>query len=209
MKKILFNDKYGLTQAVLEGRKTMTRRAVSERLWDRWTDYDDWCNTVAVSDVPKIRQYYEENDFFLDNSPYKVGEVVAIAQSYKDCTEECIKTTGLEVTTKPRLAKVPGYKNKMFVRADLMPHHIRITDVKVERLNDITPDECLKEGIICKWHAPACRNYYYVPNETINHPDKVHETPQEAFAALIDKVSGNGVWESNPFVFAYEFELIN
>lgn len=30
MKKIMFNDKYGLTQAVLDGRKTMTRRIVSE-----------------------------------------------------------------------------------------------------------------------------------------------------------------------------------
>lgn len=28
MQKIMFNDKYGLTQAVLEGRKTMTRRTV-------------------------------------------------------------------------------------------------------------------------------------------------------------------------------------
>lgn len=28
MKKIMFNDKYGLTQAVLEGRKTQTRRIV-------------------------------------------------------------------------------------------------------------------------------------------------------------------------------------
>ena len=26
MKKIMFNDKYGLTQSVLEGRKTQTRR---------------------------------------------------------------------------------------------------------------------------------------------------------------------------------------
>lgn len=32
-------------------------------------------------------------------------------------------------------------------------------------------------------------------------------TPHEAFAALIDKVSGKGAWESNPFVFVYEFEL--
>ena len=34
------------------------------------------------------------------------------------------------------------------------------------------------------------------------------DTPREAFAALIDKVSGKGTWESNPYVWAYEFELM-
>ena len=35
MKKIMFDDRFGLTQAVLEGRKTMTRRIVSEKLMER------------------------------------------------------------------------------------------------------------------------------------------------------------------------------
>lgn len=33
-------------------------------------------------------------------------------------------------------------------------------------------------------------------------------TPREAFAALIDKVSGRGTWESNPYVVVYGFELV-
>lgn len=33
-------------------------------------------------------------------------------------------------------------------------------------------------------------------------------TPREAFAALIDKVSGRGTWDSNPWVFAYTYELV-
>lgn len=39
--------------------------------------------------------------------------------------------------------------------------------------------------------------------------DDGFDTPREAFAALIDKVSGKGTWESNPYVFVYEFELID
>lgn len=38
--------------------------------------------------------------------------------------------------------------------------------------------------------------------------DNGFDTPREAFAALIDKVSGKGTWESNPYVWAYEFELM-
>lgn len=139
----------------------------------------------------------------------KVGEVVAVAQSYKDCTEECIKTTGLEVTTKPHLAKVPGYKNKMFVRADLMPHRIRITNVRVERLQDISDEDCIKEGV-CKWTKDKELYKYDLADgfEMFEWRDKPR-TPQEAYAALIDKISGYGTWESNPYVFVYDFELVD
>ena len=33
-------------------------------------------------------------------------------------------------------------------------------------------------------------------------------TPRAAFASLIDKVSGKGTWEENPYVFVYSFQLI-
>lgn len=198
MKKIMFNETYRLQTAVLERWKTMTRRSVSEKLWDRWTDYDDWCNTVAVSGVPTKRQYYEPKDFFLDNSPYKVGEVVAIAQSYKDAG----------YSEKDVFAGWPfssaGWNNKLFVAAGKMPHHIRITDVKVERLNDITPDDCLKEGIS---FIDKIKAYYF--DRSDRDQGFYYYTAKHAFAALIDKVSGKGTWDSNPWVFAYEFELVD
>ena len=61
--------------------------------------------------------------------PYKVGEIVAIAQSYHTLNESgYVAPEWCEHTCESSA----GYKNKMFVRADLMPHHIRITDVKIE-----------------------------------------------------------------------------
>ncbi len=42
MKKIMFNDKYGLTQAVLEGRKTQTRRIISKEFFSLvWDERED------------------------------------------------------------------------------------------------------------------------------------------------------------------------
>lgn len=222
-KKIMFSDRYGLTEAVLIGRKTMTRRAVSEKLWDRWTDYDDWCNTVAVSGVPKTRQYYEEKDFFLDNSTYKVGEVVAVAQSYKEACVNFLPEEDEEFGCYSFPAEqTPGWTNKMFVRAALMPRHIRITDVKVERLQDISDDDCLREGVVkCVHKLPSYNTDpsqylidYYPCQHLIDCEKKVgwgrvYSTPQAAFAELIDFVSGKGTWDSNPWVFAYEFELVD
>lgn len=211
MKKIMFNDKYGLTQAVLDGRKTMTRRIVSEKLLDRWTDYDDFCNNVSVENAPTERQYYDEKDFFLNNAPYKLGEVVAIAQSYIDVDRFHRKGKNaayLEYLDSilPELKLYPGWENKMFVKADLMPHHIKITDIKVERLQDISDEDCLKEGII---HVSTFlgQKIYHTPH--VNGSYLSTNVAQEAFAVLIDKVSGKGVWESNPFVFAYEFVLFD
>ena len=96
----------------------------------------------------------------------------------------------------------------MFVAADKMIHQIHITDVRVERLQDISDECCLKEGIIKKWHAPACKNYYYVPGVEVKSVKGVYDTPQEAFAHLINKLSRKDVWNENPYVFVYEFELL-
>lgn len=203
MKKIMFNDKFGLTQAVLDGRKTMTRRAISEKLWDRWTDYDDFCNSVSVENIPTKRQYYDEKDFFLNNAPYKLGEVVAIAQSYESVYHECgLETMDMLVSS---LKYNAGWTNKMFVKADLMPHHIEITGIKVERLQDISDEDCLKEGIIHAYTDNNGTKIYHTPHTKRGYLST--DVAQQAFADLIDKVSGKGTWEENPFVWVYEFAL--
>ena len=200
MKKIMFSDKFLLTQAVLEGRKTQTRRIISQSLIDK---YEEWYDVLCYIAMPSGSTIETLRDWLLrKHTRYRVGEVVAVAQSYKDCLAE-----------KPYnrayfLNGSAGWNNKMFVDADKMPHQIRITDVRVERLQDISDECCLKEGIIKKWHAPACKNYYYVPGIEVKSVKDVHDTPQEAFAHLINKVSRKDVWSENPYAFVYDFELV-
>lgn len=220
MKKIMFNDKYGLTQAVLEGRKTQTRRIMKPQPEDcsavhrkyKSAFWKDKPMSLIVSKdgsvYCKLCGYgakFEGGSIF--RLPYKVGEIVAVAQSYKDCTEECIRETGLSVVTKPNLIKEAGYKNKMFVKADFMPHQIRITNVRAERLQDISDEDCLKEGIIKGKVGSEDTHFmdaYYIP--TLKKDPFC--TPQGAYSYLIDKISGKGTWERNPYVFVYDFELV-
>ena len=221
-KKIMFNDKYSLTQAVLEGRKTMTRRVCK---YDRPNetydivfpvfepnDYDNDGNIVSPLNYA-FGWKNDKGDFTGWNIPkYKVGEVVAIAQSYMDVDRFHRKGKNaayLEYLDSilPELKLHPGWTNKMFVKADLMPRHIEFTDRKVERLQDISDEDCLKEGIYEDSgddEFPPSIFYEFEGNK-----DNGFDTPREAFAALIDKVSGKGTWESNPYVFVYEFELID
>jgi len=205
MQKIMFNDRYGLTDAVIEGRKTMTRRLVSDRLWEIWTNYDDFCNSViggiARDGTSVSREYYHECDFFKDKCRYKVGEIVAVAQSYYHAlSPRCdIPVYGADRT--------PGWRNKLFVRAVLMPHQIRITGIKCEQLQSISDDDCFREGIIESWYESTDTTTYGFADEK-KATAVEFDTPREAFASLIDRVSGKGTWASNPWVVVYEFELV-
>jgi len=201
----MFNDRYGLTDAVIEGRKIMTRRLVSDRLWEIWTDYDDFCNSViggiARGGTSVSREYYRECDFFKDKCRYKVGEVVAVAQCYYNAfSSRCdIPVYGADRT--------PGWLNKMFVRADLMPHQIRIIGIRCERLQDISDEECMREGILESWYESTDTTTYGYADEKKGTAVEF-DTPRKAFATLIDKVSGRGTWDRNPWVVVYEFELV-
>lgn len=218
----MFNDKYSLTQAVLDGRKTTTRRIVTDKKLHYWKCS---CPDMVIVRVPESQKLKTDDDntyfgikdkisseYYCDTitSPYKVDEVVAIAQPYKS-----LYSTGW----KPLLEYYPdlseredaelleGWNNKMAVKADLMPHHIRITNIKIERLQDISDEDCLKEGIYkgqCGSVDTHFMDVYYYKGDI-----QPYCTPRGAFAELIDKVSGKGTWGSNPYVFVYEFELID
>lgn len=206
MKKIMFNDKYGLTQAVLEGRKTMTRRMVPLSLYNQtdWKAVEEG-NYMAYIDGDG---YYHDVRFC---GNYGIGDEVAVAQAYKGLNYNFhgfatnpSRSCGIK---KEYAKKHKGWSNKMFVEAKFMPHHIRIADIKVERLQDISDEDCMKEGI-GSWESP----YYIMPCYHLpitSNAMRYYNTPREAFLALINKVSGKGTWESNPWVFAYDFELID
>ena len=211
MKKIMFNDKYGLTQAVLDGRKTQTRRIITYpktfKGKDVWGFYVYKRKTDGV--VTEVCMF-DENESSIDEGQmlpkYKVEEVVAVAQSYRDCGG--VNKEGVpmwEIISQNVGGTNAGWDNKMFVRGDLMPHKIRITDVRVERLQDISDEDCLKEGL--EWDAKAQKYYAGYMKET-EKKYWLGSTPQEAFAHLINKVSRKDVWQANPFVLVYDFELV-
>lgn len=211
MKKIMFNDKYGLTAAVLNGDKTMTRRIIP--LTDADRDYLDNAFDWDLRESVIIERYAQ----------YKVGEIVAVAQSY-----ETMANSGyLGMMTVPADNAVGfefkleycggGWKNKMFVRADLMPHHIEMTSLKIERLQDISNEDAMREGVF-KYDTPPLFHEFdpYSPWPPHVKPYKHDHDNMKyfcearfAFAHLIDRVSRIGMWNINPWVLAYSFVKID
>lgn len=204
MQKIMFNDKYGLTQAVLEGRKTQTRRTFLKR------GEESLLHGITPEYLISVR------------SRYTLGETIAIAQKYEDLikNDEFYRLCGKNGMPLECIKYERGCNNKMFVRADLMPHHIRITKIRMERLQDISDEDCLKEGI-CRsdikntlWGVAPIRGEGE-SGTTYEHsvlgygPWQLFPSVKRAYASLIDRISGKGTWESNPYVFVYDFELID
>ena len=214
MKRIMFSTQYGLQQAVLALIKDMTRRAAKLPLIPEVKDIRE-ANIEIQKDGSHIAVFYgydgcEPYTICKVKPQYKVGEVVAILQPYEEIAntfygqDEVFRLGFIrQVEEAHELLKddIKGWTNKMFVKADLMPHQIRITNIRIERLQDISDADCIREGI-----------YFY--NCGTDHGYKVHgirgtfPTPYSAFESLIKKLSGRKVWERNPWVFVYEFKYI-
>lgn len=192
----MFNDRYGLARAVLNGRKTMTRRIVPDMY------------------VPLIESGHLEaalTEAQRHGDAYRIGEIVAVAQAYKNVFHP------LDWVNKELYGEEKGWNNKMFVRADLMPNQIKMTGVRIEKLQAISNDDVYKEGFTLEaisnnwgnaaWHWEAVLVYYDRLGCTRTIQDR---DPREAFAALINKrgVGRPGLWELNPWVFAYEYILL-
>lgn len=181
MKKIMFNDYCHLTEMVLSGEKTQTRRIISNNAL--FTYPIDGKDAVRV-DIRK--------------APYKVGEIVAIAQRYED-----IFMTVPNECRKNQL----GWRNKMFVKADSMPHNIKVDAIRAERLQDISDEDCVKEGVMVNEFMNTWDKFYFEVGKmyhAITAPTK-----KEAYQMLITRTCGYKIWKRNPFVWVIDFHLVN
>lgn len=211
MKKIMFSEQFGLEQAVIAKRKTMTRRIING-------DYEEVKAYHANGGWHFIAD--TKNGDSVEIKPaYEVGETIAIAQSYENLANSryCSELGMMDSSTtfkKEFCGK--GWSNKMFVKAEHMPHRIRITNIKLEQLQDISEEDAMREGVFkydkpplhheCDMFAPwppYIKPYKWDANNLIYRCKACY-----AFAYLIDKISGGGTWKRNPWVFAYEFELV-
>lgn len=208
----MFNDKYGLTQAVLEGRKTQTRRIAYTA--GRWRDI---MVRQDLEGVNKGKACLFGDGILLAKSAYKLGETIAIAQKYEDLRkdDEFYRLCGKNGMPLECIKYEKGCSNKMFVKADLMPHRIRITNIRIERLQDISDEDVIHEGFsnICfnknmgNMLSEWCYDLWYY--DAFGNSQSLHSTiAKEAYSYLIAKLYGWSLWDSNPYVFVYDFELV-
>jgi hypothetical protein len=201
MKGIIFTEL--LFPQVISGVKFMTRRIVRPP--------KNSFGIIGVKDYETGKyRLYAENEYggtlnlktdqeWLIKPRYKIGETVFLKEPYD---RSYIPEIGekydnpLSAAGDPKCWKTiyrfdgiyidAEWNNKLFMPAKYARHFIKITDVCCERLQDISDEDCIAEGII-----------------------KVYTTPQAAYAEIIDRIHGKGTWKSNPYVHVYTYKLIN
>ena len=79
---------------------------------------------------------------------------------------------------------------------------LRTTDIRVERLQDISEDDARAEGAM--WHDGGT---YWHSGWSHDYSD-VHADAYSSFARLWNKINGPGAWDANPWVWAISFERV-
>lgn len=195
IKPILFNTE--MVRAILEGRKSCTRRLVKFFSGEnpRWTGY--------IKDG--LMLYNGKNEPCIRKAPYQPGDILYVRETWGEGYEE-----GTYIyRASDKLAGLPTFKesSKLIYHPSIhMPKEaariwLKVTGVRVERLQDITVDGCHREGINIETSAVT-------DGETLN---RNHDFSLEKFETLWDSTVKKSDldsygWDANPYVWIIEFE---
>jgi len=197
MKPIIFSTP--MVQAILDGKKTQTRRVIkiddAPENWKisiagtsivRTEPYDVKLPRYAAGDNLWVRETFCEVPYEHNHVPIKGGHITIPKYAYKADSER--DYTGI---WKPSI-HMPREAARIF---------LRVKTVRVERLQDITPKDAWDEG---------CRIGNSFPWEE-HIPELQQQCRDILFKSLwnsINEKRGYG-WDTNPWVWVYEFEKIN
>lgn len=213
----MFDDHYGLTQAVLDGSKDMTRRFCDVQYYAQSLGLTVPVRRVFLRDGIAYFEHYRGVDPIpVRQQPrYKIGEIVAVSECYdtilsrlsNNVAVERLKRTIAAYHHKSSYSEVLGAKNKMYVMSLFMRNYIRFVDLRVERLQDISGADCLREGIIQGTYCGKPYFTFYGSQEKDGTPVG-YSSPIYAFSELINKMSGKHTWNVNRWNYVYTFKRI-
>lgn len=185
MKPILFNAQ--MVRAILEGRKTVTRRVVKfPRGWNpKFTGY-----------IPDGAVLYGSNNIPAAKAPVQVGDVLWVRETWSRME------TGqyLYKADNEKPISYLGWRPSIHMPREAARIFLRVTDVRVERLQDITPDQIDAEG--CKEWAYSATTGELLPSGPLWFKIAWDSTVKA-------KNMSTYSWDANPWVWVIEFERIN
>lgn len=180
MEGIKFDEKLGLQELVLKGKKTMFRIPArkSDKIFSKYHVGQELAILQAYRDI----DIDPEQPVFEKNSDGVLEQMCAVESK--------------------------GWTRKSSVDPELMPHRIVITGVSKENIRDISSEDCEKEGItpVADDIATLDGNIGFA-GFSIDGKIWLGDTPQEAFAAISNSAVKKGAWNSGIKVEVYTFKL--
>ena len=203
---ILFNT--DMVRAILDGRKTVTRRLPSKRIENKVDDYCDYVSAVATTGCTS----FTEKQFYEQYPPYQPGDILYVRETwcknyYHDYGKYFYRADGEEIdmplitggTIKYGKADGLRWRPSIHMPKEAARIWLKVTDVRVERLQDITDEQAKAEG--ANWKN----------GKNVGFEEKMRRTAVERFAEIWDsaiKKSDLGLygWDANPWVWVIAFE---
>lgn len=215
IKPILFNTE--MVRAILGGRKVCTRRLPRKQIEEKYLEYEEWVCAVA----PPGSTWLSEKEFYEEYPPYQLGDILYVRETW----------CGLPVNEAGHFRGHPIY----YYRADgdlrpegwrgawrpsiHMPKEaariwLKVTDVRVERLQEITEDQTEEEGFL---FTPPClhmtgENYCDIDGPCTSEIKYCDMGAGELFGKVLwnSTIKKSDLdrygWDANPYVWVIEFE---
>ncbi len=195
-----------MVQAILEGRKTQTRRVIKEIRQSKYHEnrFDFSFKKCAAVNIEKEDICSNELPLIslLDQCPYgQPGDVLWVRETWALLSDHPYPTQYLYAATDK---KTPGskWKPSIFMPREACRLFLKITNIRVERLQDISESDSSKEGIKMRvGGVTPYDSFYQIPNNPTQF-----QTAKQAFKSLWQSINGPESWDSNPFVWVIEFE---
>ena len=200
---ILFSG--AMVNAILEDRKTQTRRIIKDQPQiDPATGDWLWINTDEMS---RVRPLADFADIKAAHCPYgKVGDHLWVRETWaKQLDGNIIYRADFKDWEKADYTATGHWKPSIFMPRDACRIMLEITDVRVELLNDISEEDSIAEGVM------KGREHY------LDYIAFKHKTTQfvyqcmnakASYKSLWASINGHQSWEQNPFVWGITFKRI-
>lgn len=200
---VLFNG--DMVRAILDGRKTQTRRVIKPSVLNLFNVASNVgeCSPLTMGDPvdPRSQSYYGEF------SPFgQVGDRLWVRETFGDC--------GSRLVYRADSNDGASCSVKRWVPSIHMPRSacrlvLEITNVRVERLNSISEEDALAEGIRRTdnnfGNGPAYCDYMLA---NLNDVAEWYNRPSDSFISLWQSIYGAESWQHSPWVWVIEFKVV-
>ncbi len=195
MKGIIF--KPDMIKAIVEGRKTVTRRLSDLREINQESNRWDLAGWDGGYKAFVFYKRYPARGKLIIKPRYQADEIIYIKEAFwEDNGDIYFKSdfpnfpTGQPTNMFFEKGK---WKSPLFLPEIFARYFIKITDIRPERLQEITPEDAVNEG--AEYMPPAD-----VRMERLT-------ASQIVFAGYWDSINPKSKWETNPWCWCYEFNL--
>ena len=225
---ILFNTE--MVRAILDGRKGCTRRLVKPQQFVGMLP--DKCKNALPDEFLKekrmmFKPYCDMTDSELIstayNSPYQTGDILYVRETWCDDRQFTHDSTPGRYFYKASENGTFKWEPSIHMPKEAARIWLKVTDVRVEQLQDITEDEAKAEGMpgaldypVAKIYCPRCNGIGTtdsINSSSLGHEEidcRVCDSFRKRFRnfwnATIEKKDYTHGWDANPYVWVTEFE---